>query len=117
MSKNRDFLTIIADILKAAHPSASKTRIMHNANLSFQLLKKYLALTINAGFIETNGTTYTLTPHGQHFLNRYKNYQGHHTKIQKLLTDLNHERNQLTQLCNKPKHKNLKETKQYENIE
>lgn len=99
MSKKRDFLSIVADILEAAHSGTSKTRIMHSANLSFQLLEKYLETVISSGLIEVKGSAYTLTDRGRVFLKKYELFQGRYAKAQKMLEDLSCERDQLSQLC------------------
>jgi hypothetical protein len=44
LGKNRDVPSIVVDILNAAEPGCSKIRIMGQANLSFSLLEKYLAI-------------------------------------------------------------------------
>lgn len=98
LSKKRDFLSIVADILEAAHSGTSKTRIMHSANLSFQLLEKYLETVISLGLIEVKGSAYTLTDRGRVFL-KYELFQGRYAKAQKMLEDLSCERDQLSQLC------------------
>ena len=42
LSKRRDQLHIVNEILKVAKQGASKTRIMYNANLSFKGVNQYL---------------------------------------------------------------------------
>jgi predicted transcriptional regulator len=51
VGKNRDRICLIASVVEAAHVSSTKTRIMFRANLSYQLLEKYLGTVINLGFI------------------------------------------------------------------
>lgn len=58
LGKDRDRLSIIAAILQAVNCGARKTKIMFNANLSYNLLEKYLDICLQAGFVEANGTTY-----------------------------------------------------------
>jgi predicted transcriptional regulator len=43
LSKRRDQLQIVNEILKVAKRGASKTRIMYNANLSFKGVNQYLS--------------------------------------------------------------------------
>ena len=43
LSKKRDQLQIVNEILKVAKRGASKTRIMYNANLSFKGVNQYLS--------------------------------------------------------------------------
>lgn len=42
LSKRRDQLHIVNEILKVANQGASKTHIMYNANLSFKIVNHYL---------------------------------------------------------------------------
>jgi len=42
LSKRRDQLHIVTEILKVAKHGASKTRIMYNANLSFKGVNQYI---------------------------------------------------------------------------
>ena len=48
MAKYRNGLSIIADILHVAGSGAKKTHIMYFANLSHELLEKYLSATVQA---------------------------------------------------------------------
>ena len=45
MSKHRESLDIVADVLRAASGGAGITRIMYTANLSYKLVERYLKLT------------------------------------------------------------------------
>jgi predicted transcriptional regulator len=49
--KRRDQLSIIATILDSAKSGSLKTKIMHNANLSFSQLNDYLTFMIDNGLI------------------------------------------------------------------
>jgi predicted transcriptional regulator len=99
LGKNRDRLSIVAAILEAATPGASKTRIMLSANLSFSLLEKYLELANKAGFIQTNESKYQLTELGQEFLREYKHFHERYDRAQKMLDSLGSERERLAKLC------------------
>lgn len=99
MGKNRDRLSIIADILETAALGVTKTRIMFMANLSFNLLEKYLKLVLNAGFIQVEAGKYSLTEHGQEFLDQYKVYHDRYEKVQKSLEALDFERDKLSSMC------------------
>ena len=103
MGKNRDRLSIIADVLEAAKSNASKTRIMLKANLSFSLLEKYLDVTLAAGFIRFEGSTYELTEDGHAFLKHYNGFHEHDAQAQKMLEDVSFEREKLLRLCEKVK--------------
>jgi predicted transcriptional regulator len=99
LGKNRDRLSIVAAILEAATPGASKTRIMFSANLSFSLLEKYLEVANRAGFLQSNGSKYQLTELGQDFLREYKHFHERYDRAQKMLKSLGSERERLTLLC------------------
>ena len=49
MSRYRDRLQIIADILVIASRRARKTQIMYQANLSYRLVCRYLGEVLDAG--------------------------------------------------------------------
>jgi len=99
LGKNRDRVSIVAAILKAAHSGSNKTRIMSNANLSFSLLEKYLDVTINAGLVFAEGSKYKLTGRGQEFLNQYKIFEKRYAMAQKMLEALSIEREMLNRFC------------------
>ncbi len=103
LGKNRDSLAIVAAILEAAlrDGGTSKTRIMYAANLSFRLLEKYLARSIDAGVLSVSGSTYQLTDEGRDFLNKYRSIHGRIARTQMQLDTLSHERKQLAQLLGK----------------
>ncbi|XHH09897.1 MAG: winged helix-turn-helix domain-containing protein [Candidatus Bathyarchaeia archaeon] len=99
LGKNRDKIGLMAAILEAANSGAPKTRIMINANLSFKLLKKYLGLSMQLGYVELDGTTYKVTNQGRTFLFRYKRFVSQHAQVQKSLHNLEEERAILDYLC------------------
>jgi predicted transcriptional regulator len=86
-SKYRSRLQIVADILFVVgeRESTKKTRIMYQANLSYDLLKRYLAETIEAGLIrvDKDKRSYTLTRKGEQFLEKFKKYAERCAKLQK----------------------------------
>lgn len=102
MGKNRDSLSIVADILESASLGASKTRIMFSANLSFKLLEKYLSMVLRAGLLKLNYNKYELTKHGQDFLKNYRWFKGRYDEARKLLEDLDGEREKLALVCAQP---------------
>jgi predicted transcriptional regulator len=59
LGKNRDRLSIIVAI----------------ANLSYNLLEKYLTIVGQAGFVQINDSKYQLTEHGRGFLQAYKRFR------------------------------------------
>jgi predicted transcriptional regulator len=96
---NRDRLSIIAAILQAVNCGSSKTRIMFSANLSFNLLEKYLDICLRAGFVQANGSKYTLTEHGASILKQYKQLHMRYSNVQKTFNNLVLERKRLAQGC------------------
>lgn len=100
--KNRDRLSIFADILESANSGATKTRIMYKANLSYTLLGKYLDSALDLDFLQTTGSRYSLTEKGLEFLKQYRHFRERTLKAKALLEDLDRERNQLIRLCEQP---------------
>ena len=79
MSKKRDRLQVIHDILKAIQEKNGKikpTHILYKSNLSHQMMEEYLNELISKDFIIENkakkGKTYSLTQKGFDYLNKYK---------------------------------------------
>lgn len=79
MKIKRERLQIIHDILKVIQGRNGKikpTYIMYKANLSHQMLDKYLRYIISNGFIKETksgkGKTYALTQKGFDYLNKYE---------------------------------------------
>jgi len=82
LRKNRDRVEIVADILEICRNDTRKTSIMYQANLSFELLKKYLRLLQQANLIKVGegGSVYSATDKGLGFLKEYYELR-HHTRI------------------------------------
>ncbi|HJX06329.1 MAG TPA: winged helix-turn-helix domain-containing protein [Candidatus Nanoarchaeia archaeon] len=79
MTKKRDRLQIIYDILRAIQRKngvIKPTHILYKSNLSHQMLDEYLSELIAKEFIvETHaksGKTYSLTPKGFDYIAKYK---------------------------------------------
>jgi len=72
--KYRGRIQIAADMIEIARNGSNKTRIMYQANLSFELLEKYLQLLIGSGMLETreNGKGFVATPKGLELLADYR---------------------------------------------
>lgn len=83
-SKYRSRLQIVADILFVAENGAKKTRIMYQANLSYDLLKRYLAEALEADLISINKDerSYITTQKGKAFLKKYEEYCERCTRLQ-----------------------------------
>jgi hypothetical protein len=71
---------------------------MTEANLSFNLLEKYLNKTVEAGLLECNDYKYNLTEHGRDFLRQYKLFEARYIKAHQILESLIVEREQLVKL-------------------
>lgn len=97
----RNRFDIIADMLSVANGRAKKTKIMYQANLSYKLLKKYLieAKRSNLVTYERKGRCYALTPKGEEFLKKYKQYSKHAVYVEKHLTHFKLEEKNLRELC------------------
>ena len=99
MKKNRDRLSLIAAILEVAQTDANKTKIMYMANLSFQLLEKYLMLALNASFLQQKASSYETTEKGRRFLKNFNSFHERRCEVQKMMKDLSEERKLLERLC------------------
>jgi predicted transcriptional regulator len=80
---------------------AQKTQVMYRANLSYELLKKYLGQIVEACLVrfERNGRCYVLTSKGKRFLEKYREYARHNRRVKKQLSDVRLKREVLEQLC------------------
>ncbi len=79
MSKKRDRLQIIHDILNSIKEKNGKirpTNVLYRSNLSNQMFAEYMDELIGKGFIIENdsksGKTYALTQKGFDYLNKYR---------------------------------------------
>jgi len=100
MSRYRDRLQIIADILSIAGGGAKKTRIMYQANLSYRLLCRYLDEVLDAGLVKSeNGESYVLTAKGKEFLGRYRDYSRRCRSLEEHLNHVNNDKATLENMC------------------
>ncbi len=101
MSKYRDRLQIIADILSIANGrSTRKTQIMYQANLSYRLLVRYLKEVTEAGLVLLdNEEFYVLTARGKAFLSRHAKYSKRCKGLERHLTYVNNDRATLEKMC------------------
>jgi predicted transcriptional regulator len=100
MSKYRDRLRIIADILSIADSRAKKTRIMYQANLSYRLLCRYLDEVVNAGLVKAEqDDSYVLTTKGKAFLSRHEEYAKRCQSLEEHLNSVNDEKTALVRMC------------------
>ena len=68
-------LEIIIDILGVISSGATKTKIVYEANLNFNIATKYLDLLQEKKFIRKNSDVYEMTEDGQMFLDKAKELQ------------------------------------------
>jgi len=100
-SKYRNKLQIIADILLVAGKGAKKTRIMYQANLSYDLLKRYLTEVLEAGLISINKDerSYIITQKGEVFLKKYEEYCERCTRLQEHFKNARKDEMVLEKMC------------------
>jgi len=79
MSKKRDKLQVIHDILKvisAKDGNIKPTHVMYKSNLSHKMMDEYITEMIDKGLIEEHigkkGKTYSVTNKGYGYMNQYK---------------------------------------------
>lgn len=76
-TKRRDSITIVAEILEITNKGNSKTHIMYEANLSFQLTNEYLKFMLKINLLEesikNNQKVYKATEKGVNFLENFYN--------------------------------------------
>lgn len=70
IGEKRSSLEILQEIIRLAGQGQKKTRIMYGANLSYDMLNKYLEFLLVKGFVTVDPTTnrYGVTPAGHEFL-------------------------------------------------
>lgn len=100
-SKYRSRLQIIADILYIAGKGARKTRIMYQANLSYDLLKRYLAETLEAELlsIDKDAKLYAVTQKGKEFLEKYEKHSKRCNRLQEQFADARKDEMVLEGMC------------------
>ena len=74
--RHRSKEEIVANILKAAYNSATKTRIMHRCYMSYNLLRKYLNYATVSGllFYDRRSNEYLITTKGVQYLDYFNQY-------------------------------------------
>jgi predicted transcriptional regulator len=99
----RSRFDIIADILGVVknNVSAKKTQIMYGANLSYNLLMRYLAEVLDASLIrfESKNECYVLTDKGRKFLEHYREYSKRNRHVERQLETVNAKKKVLEELC------------------
>ncbi len=102
MGKYRSRLQIVADMLSvvSGNDDSRKTRIMYLANLSWDLLNRYLDNLLESGLLSCDSLgCYVLTRKGKQFLHRINEYSKHCEEVNEHLNDLDKERKDLETLC------------------
>jgi predicted transcriptional regulator len=102
LGKYRSRLQIVADMLSvvSSNDDAGKTRIMYLANLSWDLLNRYLGDLLEAGLLSFSGSgCYVLTARGKQFLWRFSEYCERCKKVNEHLNDLDKEKKDLENMC------------------
>lgn len=102
MAKYRSRLQIVADMLSVVsnNDGARKTRIMYLANLSWDLLNRYLNDLTEAGLLSFDSSDcYVLTSRGKLFLYRFSEYSKSCEKVEEHLNDLDKEKKRLENMC------------------
>lgn len=101
LSKYRNRLEIIADILNIAKDGARKTQIMYKGNLSYKLLTRYLREVVISGLVHVreNAKSYELTEKGQAFLRHFESYSKSCKEVKQHLSDMNSQRATLEGMC------------------
>jgi len=100
LSKYRDRLQIIADILSIVGRGAKRTRIMYQANLSYRLLCRYLDEVQDAGLIRfVDGKSYVLTAKAKEFLSRHEEYSKRCKSLKEHLNHVNNDKTTLEKMC------------------
>ena len=74
--KYRTTTAIVAEILRLASHSMSKSRIMYKAFLSHHQLNTYLHMLTERGLIASEGNMYRTTEKGFRFLELYEQLEG-----------------------------------------
>jgi predicted transcriptional regulator len=100
MSRYRDRLQIVADILSIVNDRAKKTRIMYQANLSYRLLCRYLGEVVDAGLVRPEDEDwYVLTAKGVEFLGRHEKYARGCRILEERASEVNGEKIVLERMC------------------
>ena len=101
MGSYRGRLDIIADILSVAGKNAKKTQIMYQANLSYNVFKKYFAEVLGAQLVgfEDKNRCYNLTDKGREFLEAYQTYSKTSKLFEKRLNAVANSKRILEGLC------------------
>jgi predicted transcriptional regulator len=101
LSKYRNRVEIVADILNIVENGARKTQIMYKGNLSYKLLTRYLGEVIGAGLVCAGEKTglYQLTEKGKMFLKHFENYSKSRNVAEQNLSNMKTLKAKLEKMC------------------
>lgn len=101
LSKYRNRIEIIADILNIVREGARKTQIMYKGNLSYRLLTRYLEQVVGSGLviIGENANIYQLSEKGQMFLRNFEDYSKNRNEVERRMKDIRSLRARLDDMC------------------
>ena len=68
----RNNLDIFADILRVSKDGAKKTHLVYNANLNFNIVKKYMNELLENELLKQNGDRFYQTEKGARFIAQYE---------------------------------------------
>jgi predicted transcriptional regulator len=93
LTKYRNRLQIVAEILEIAKAGAKKTHIMYRANLSYSLLCRYLKDILDCGLVKVDReASYVVAPKGERFLKRFHSYVKRRENVGKMVDQVRKER-------------------------
>lgn len=98
VTKNRNRLDIVRDVLSLAKVKVCKTRIMYGANLSFLQLEKYLGALLGNALLSFDGGYFT-TSSGKEFLALYEDYLKRTTHLSAEVEKNAKDRQNLENMC------------------
>jgi predicted transcriptional regulator len=75
--KSRGFFDIMAEMLAVCQSDAKKTHIMYKANLSYEMLQRYMKILLEAGLVEKSlvDGSYKASPKGISFVRDYADFK------------------------------------------
>ncbi|BCU68117.1 hypothetical protein HS7_15540 [Sulfolobales archaeon HS-7] len=89
--KKRDRYELIGDILETIRPGVRKTRLMYQANLSFDLANKYIEELEMKGLIIKRADMFFLTERGKLVLDKLRKYNENKRSIDQITDSLEYE--------------------------
>lgn len=75
---------IIHDVLDQCQTPSRKTWVMYNANLSYDLVRKYLGNLEAKGYVETNNGLYHVTEKGKELLEILRTWKQKKTELDEI---------------------------------